>query len=326
MIIVRSPLRITLGGGGTDLASYYREHDGFLIAAAIDKYVYVTIHKTFVEDLIVKYSKLERVSKAEDLEHPLLRECLKYMHVKGNHLEICSFADIPAGTGLGSSGSFCTALLRALYHMEKLPITAHQLSELACHIEIDILGEPIGKQDQFIASYGGIASFEFKRDDSVTVTPLKCSQEVISNLEDNLMLFFTGYSRKASSILKDQNDRSQQRDTQITENLHFTKELGRRSKEALEAGKVDEIGRLMHEHWVFKRTRSKGMSNDHIDELYKIGRNHGASGGKLVGAGGGGFLMFVAEDPKRLRHAMLEQGLPEVRFRFDYEGSKVVVS
>jgi D-glycero-alpha-D-manno-heptose-7-phosphate kinase len=325
MIIVRSPLRITLGGGGTDLPSYYQDHGGFLIAAAIDKYVYLTIHQTFVEDLIVKYSKMERVPTAEQLEHPIIRECFKLMKLTGSYLEVSSSADIPAGTGLGSSGSFCTALLRALHQFRKLPVTVDQLAQLACEVEINRLKEPVGKQDQYIAAYGGVTCFDFNRDESVDAKPLNCSEEALHNLEDNLLLFFTGYSRSASSILKDQDERSRKKDQQMIETLHYVKTLGLRSKTALESGNLREFGNLMHEHWQFKRNRSS-MSNDKIDEWYDIGKRNGAIGGKLVGAGGGGFLMFYTEDRMRLRHAMTELGLKEVRFRFDYEGSKVVVS
>jgi D-glycero-alpha-D-manno-heptose-7-phosphate kinase len=326
MIIVRSPLRITLGGGGTDLPSYYQDHGGFLIAAAIDKYVYLTIHQTFVEDLIVKYSKMERVPNAEQLEHPIIRECFKLMELTGSYLEVSSSADIPAGTGLGSSGSFCTALLRALYQFRKLPITAGQLAQLACEVEINRLKEPVGKQDQYIAAYGGVTCFDFNRDESVDAKPLNCSDEALHNLEDNLLLFFTGYSRSASGILKDQDERSRKRDQQMIENMHYVKTLGLRSKTALESGNLHEFGNLMHEHWQFKCKRSASMSNGKIDEWYDIGVRNGAIGGKLVGAGGGGFLMFYTEDRMRLRRAMTELGLKEVRFRFDYEGSKVVVS
>jgi len=326
MIIVRSPLRVTLGGGGTDLPSYYRQFGGFLVAAAIDKYVYVTIHNSFVEELIVKYSSLERVASADQLKHPLFRECLGLMRKNGKYLEIASFADIPAGTGLGSSGSFGTALLRALHHLDKIPITAAQLSELACKVEIDILKEPSGKQDQYISAFGGVACFEFNRDDTVNVASLQCSQDTLHDLEDNLMLFFTGYTRDAASILKEQDAQSQKQDSCMIENLHHTKELGVRSHAALQRGDMQEFGRIMNEHWRHKRKRSQNMSNTKIDVWYDAGLKNGAIGGKLVGAGGGGFLMFIAENRARLRSAMTELGLSEVRFRFDYEGAKIVAS
>jgi len=324
MIITRSPLRVSLGGGGTDLPSYYSEFGGFLIAAAIDKYVYITQHRTFQEEIIIKYSKLERVSSVAQIEHPIVREALLLTGVTDPHLELTSMADIPGGTGLGSSGSFTTALLKALHTYRKHPISPAELAEQACQIEIDRLGEPIGKQDQYIAAVGGITAFTFQRDGRVEYRPCRISEETLFNLEDNLLLFFTGYSRSASSILKDQNDRSKQNDTAMLDNLHFTKELGRQSLVALESGNLEEFARLMDVHWQRKKARSSGMSNDRINEWYDHAMANGALGGKLIGAGGGGFLMFYAGDKRRLRHALRERGLQEVRFRFDFEGSKVV--
>lgn len=324
MIIVRSPLRISLGGGGTDLPSYYRDHTGFLIAAAIDKYVYITLHQTFVNELIVKYSKLERVNDINDLEHPIIRESLKYVQVAAPHLEITSMADIPSGTGLGSSGSFTTGLLKALHTLKKNLIHPKELAEEACHIELNLLKEPIGKQDQYIAAYGGITCFNFKTNDQVEAWPLKIDQETLYNLEDNLLLFFTGYSRSASNILKEQDVKSKDKDRDMIENLHFIKELGFQSKDALEAGNLHQFAELMNVHWEHKKRRSGNMSNNHIDEWYDLARKNGALGGKMIGAGGGGFLMFYADDKVRLRHTMREAGLQEVRFRFDFSGTQVI--
>ena len=325
MIIVRSPLRITLGGGGTDLPSYYREFGGFLVAAAIDRYVYITLHETFVDDLIVKYSKLERVPDAAELTHPIIREAMAYMKMDGKRLELTSMADIPAGTGLGSSGSFTTALLKTLHAHNRHLVHPEELAEQACHIEIDRLGEPIGKQDQYIAAYGGVTCFEFRQDDKVEAYPLRMSAETRDNLEENLILFFTGYSRRAGSILAEQNTKTKSSDKSMVDNLHFVKDLGHRSKAAIETGNLADFGRLMHEHWTYKKQRSSGMSNPEIDGWYNLAMNNGAIGGKLIGAGGGGFLMFYTEDKRRLRHVMREAGLAEVRFRFDFEGTKVVV-
>ena len=325
MIITRSPLRITLGGGGTDLPSYYEQHEGFLIAAAIDRYVYITIHQTFIEELIVKYSKLERVMTLEELEHPIVREAIRLADLKPNALEITSMADIPAGTGLGSSGSFTTALLKALHALKRNLIHPRELAEQACHIEIDLLKEPIGKQDQYIAAFGGITCFSFRKDGSVDAEPLKIDEEIKHNLEDSLVMFFTGYSRKAGSILKEQDDKTKKADGDMVQNLHFVKDLGLRSRAALEAGDLDGFGRLMDEHWQHKKRRSGGMSNPRIDEWYDLAMRSGASGGKLIGAGGGGFLLFHAQDKTRLRHAMIGAGMREVRFRFDFEGTKIVV-
>jgi D-glycero-alpha-D-manno-heptose-7-phosphate kinase len=324
MIITRSPLRVSLGGGGTDLPSYYREYGGFLVAAAIDKYVYITLHQTFVPDLIVKYSKLERVANAAQLEHPIIREAFKHVGMTGESLELTSMADIPAGTGLGSSGSFTTALLKALHTSQKNLVFPADLAEEACTIEIDRLGEPIGKQDQYIAAFGGITAFTFNQDGRVESRPVRLAEETLYNLEDNLLLFFTGYSRSASSILKDQKVRSEKNDQAMLDNLHFTKDLGYQSLAALETGNLGEFARLMDVHWQRKKARSSGMSNDRINEWYDYAMTHGALGGKIIGAGGGGFLMFYAGDKAKLRHAMREKGLQEVRFRFDFEGTKVV--
>jgi D-glycero-alpha-D-manno-heptose-7-phosphate kinase len=324
MIITRSPLRVSLGGGGTDLPSYYREHGGFLVAAAVDKYVYITQHRTFQEEIIVKYSKLERVSAVDQIEHPIVREALKLVGITDPHLELTSMADIPGGTGLGSSGSFTTALLKALHAYKKNLLSPVELAEQACDIEINRLGEPIGKQDQYIAAIGGITAFTFRQDGRVEYRPVRLSEETLFNLEDDLLLFFTGYSRSASTILKDQNDRSKKNDQTMLDNLHFTKELGYKSLDALEAGNLEEFARLMDVHWQRKKARSSGMSNARINEWYDYAMAHGALGGKLIGAGGGGFLMFYAADKARLRHAMREKGLQEVRFRFDFEGTKVV--
>jgi D-glycero-alpha-D-manno-heptose-7-phosphate kinase len=326
MIITRSPLRLPLGGGGTDLPSYYREHEGFLIAAAIDKYVYITLHHTFVKELILKYSKLEHVSEIDEIQHPIVREALKMTAIEDLSLEITSMADIPAGTGLGSSGSFTTALLKALHAYRKNLVHSQELAAQACEIEIDRLGEPIGKQDQYIAAYGGITCFRFLKDGSVEAVPLRVSPETLHDLEDNLTIFFTGYSRSASSILKDQDQKTKQNDSAMIENLHLTKDLGLRTQTAFENGKLGEFADLMNEHWEHKRKRSSGMSNPQIDEWYDLARANGALGGKLVGAGGGGFLMFYAEEKSKLRHALKKAGMREVRFRFDFEGTKVLVS
>ena len=325
MIITRSPLRITLGGGGTDLPSYYRDHGGFLVSAAIDRYVYITLHQTFSADLIVKYSKLERVERLADLEHPIIREALDLVGQKPEYLEITSMADIPAGTGLGSSGSFTTGLLKALHTHRKTPILPGALAEEACEIEIGRLKESVGKQDQYIAAHGGVTCFRFNQDDTVEVSPLAASRETLYNLEDSLMLFFTGFSRKAGDILKDQDQKTRSSDAEMIANLHFVKQLGLESEAALIRGDIAEFGRLMDVHWQHKKKRSGGMSNPQIDEWYDLAKANGAGGGKLIGAGGGGFLMFEARDKAKLRAAMAGAGLKEVRFRFDFEGTKVVV-
>jgi D-glycero-alpha-D-manno-heptose-7-phosphate kinase len=324
MIITRSPLRITLGGGGTDLPSYYRDHGGFLIAAAIDKYVYVTVMRPFVEGIFLKYSQLEHVAKIDDVEHPIIREALLSLGFKTPQVEITTLADIPAGTGLGSSGSFSTALLKALYAHRRRLLHPSELAELACDIEIGRLGEPVGKQDQYAAAYGGVTCFTFDQDGQVAACPLKMKMERLFELEDNLLLFFTGFSRSAGSILNDQKRRTEQSDAAMLENLHYVKELGLRSRDALENGNPQLFGELMNDHWEHKKRRSDGMSNPQIDEWYDVARKNGAIGGKLVGAGGGGFLLFYSEEHRRLRQAMAKAGLEEVRFRFDFEGTKVL--
>jgi D-glycero-alpha-D-manno-heptose-7-phosphate kinase len=325
MIITRSPLRVTLGGGGTDLPSYYESYGGFLIAAAIDRYVYITIHDTFQQEFIIKYSRLERVNSIGAIEHPIIRESLKLTAIEENgSLEVTSMADIPAGTGLGSSGSFTTALLKALHAHQRNLIHPQELAEQACDIEINRLGEPVGKQDQYIAAFGGITCFEFLSDGKVRAWPLRITEEMRYNLEDNLLLFFTGYSRSASTVLKEQNDRSKTMDPDMLANLHFVKELAVESQQALEAGNLREFARLMNVHWENKKKRSGNMSNSHINDLYDIAMANGALGGKLIGAGGGGFLMFYSEEKTKLRHVMREQGLKEVRFKFDFEGTKLI--
>lgn len=326
MIIARSPLRISLGGGGTDLPSYYKQHEGFLVSAAIDKYIYVAINKPFNKGGIFRYSSMENSQDVDSIKHPIIREALKLFDEKNLQIEISSMADIPAGTGLGSSGSFTTALLKALYVYNRRYLSQQDLAELACFIEIEKLREPIGKQDQYIASVGGISSFAFHKDDTVTYSALNLPSKTLYQLEDNLLLFFTGFSRSASEILKDQKIRSDNNEDEILNNLHYTKDLGYKSKKALEEGDLISFGELMHEHWQHKKNRSSSMSNEKINEWYELALKNGAIGGKVVGAGGGGFLMFMANDPEKLRQTINKEGLEEVRFRFDFEGTKIVLS
>jgi D-glycero-alpha-D-manno-heptose-7-phosphate kinase len=326
MIIARSPLRITLGGGGTDLASYYAEHEGFLVAAAIDRYVYVTVTRPFTPGIYLKYSALEHVDQVKDVKHPIIREALLLQNLRTPQVEITTLADIPAGTGLGSSGSFTTALVRALCAHRRKSISSHELAELAAHIEIDRLREPIGKQDQFIAAYGGLTCLTFHKNHQVSVRPLQVSMATLFDLEDNLLLFFTGFTRASSTILRDQHVRSEAKEDSVLQNLHYVKSLGYRSHAALEAGDLVQFGELMNEHWELKKRRSGNISNPEVDNWYSLAMRNGAIGGKLVGAGGGGFLMFYASDRSLLRRAMAQAGLEEVRFRFDFEGTKVVLS
>ena len=324
MIITRSPLRISLGGGGTDLPSYYEEHGGFLVAAAIDQHVYINVHRRFEDGFLLKYSQLEEATTVDEIRHPIIREALKLVGVTQRNLEIASMADIPAGTGLGSSGSFTTALLKALHTLRKNIVRPAEIAAQACEIEMQKLREPIGKQDQYIAAVGGVTSFHFLPGGSVEILPVELAEETLFNLQDNLLLFFTGYTRSASKILKEQDEKTRGMNHAMVENLHYIKELGVQSKEALEAGELHEFARLMDVHWQRKKERSGGMSNPTINAWYEYAMENGALGGKLIGAGGGGFLMFYTEETTRLRRAMRQQGLRELRFRFDFEGTKVV--
>lgn len=326
MILTRSPLRISLGGGGTDLASYYEKYEGFLIAGAINKYVYVNVTRPFSEGIVLKYSKIENVSKVAEIQNPIIRESLLVFNLKSPQIEISTVADIPSGTGLGSSGSFTTGLLKALHAHKRMPIHANELAALACDIEINKLNEPIGKQDQYISAFGGISSFTFKKDGTVIAEPLSVKPETIVQLEDNLLLFYTGQSRSASQILSDQKTKSLEGNTEMIENLHFIKELGLRSKYALETGNLEDFARYMNEHWEYKKLRSNGMTNKSINRWYEIGMRNGALGGKVVGAGGGGFLLFYAHHKQKLRSAMKDEGLEELRFAFDFDGTKVILS
>ena len=324
MIIARSPLRITLGGGGTDLPSYYQQREGFLLSAAIDKYVYILVNRTFDSSIQLKYSKLERVRDARDLQHPIVKEALSMLDLFGEPLEICSMADIPAGTGLGSSSTFTTALLCALHCYKRDIVGTRRLAEEACELEINRLGEPIGKQDQYISAYGGINSMTFHPDGSVDVVPMRLSPECLYNLEDHLILFFTGFTHSAGNLLEEQDKRSRANDSDMLENLDFVKQLGVESKEALEVGDFKRFAEILNVHWEHKRRRSGGMSNPDIDYQYEYALRNGAMGGKLVGAGGGGFFLFCTEEKARLRRAMQVIGLEEVRFRFEQGGAKIV--
>jgi D-glycero-alpha-D-manno-heptose-7-phosphate kinase len=324
MLITRTPLRISIGGGGTDLPSYYSQYGGFVISAAIDKHVYIGINRTFTDDYFLKYSALERVSNVGEIEHPIIRAALE-LHPVGPALEIVSLADIPAGTGLGSSGTFTVGLLRAIHSFKRNHVADQELAEEAAHIEIDVLGEPVGKQDHYIAAFGGITSFEIGRDGEVKVSPLQISNETMHDLEENLLMFFTGYSRSASSVLDEQRRLTQADDPEMVDALKHMEELGRRIRELLEHGETERFGELMHEHWLSKRKRPGGISTTEIDRWYEIAISNGALGGKLVGAGGGGFLVFYASDREKLRSALAVEKLSEVRFRFDLDGATTLV-
>jgi D-glycero-alpha-D-manno-heptose-7-phosphate kinase len=325
MIITRTPLRISIGGGGTDLPSYYRKYGGFVISAAINKYVYITINRTFGDGFFLKYSEMEAAESYESIRHPLMREALQMLRMP-NALEIVSIADVPAGTGLGSSGSFLVGLLHALHAHQRHPVSAETLAREAIDIEMNRLAEPVGKQDQYIAAYGGLLCQEYRLDDSVGVAPLAMTEAAVRELHESLMLFFIGQTRSASTLLHDQKQKSEQGDAQMIEGLHFVKKLGFEIKNVLESGDIVRFGELMHEHWMSKRARSNGMTNSRIDDIYNLARDKGgATGGKLVGAGGSGFLLFHTNDRRRLRDALVETGLSEMDFGFDFDGSVVLL-
>lgn len=323
MIITRTPLRITLGGGGTDLPSYYERFGGSLVAAAINKYVFISLNRTFTPGYLLKYSELERVDHVEQIDHAIIREALKGHHLEPA-IELVSVADIPTGTGLGSSGTFTVGLLRAIHAHRRDHVSPVALAEEACEIEIERLGRAVGKQDQYIAAVGGLTCFEFNPDGSVEVSPLRVSDETMHDLEEHLLMFFTKFSRNAEGVLQDQKARSQAADQEMLQNLHVVKRLGLESRRALEEGNVVGFAELMREHWEYKKSRSGGMSNGEIDRWYRAGLDAGAVGGKLVGAGGGGFLLFYCRDALSLREAMAAEGLDEMRFQFDHDGSIVM--
>ena len=324
MIITRTPLRITLGGGGTDLPSYYEMYGGFVISASINQYIYIALNNTFSDGYHLKYSELEQVLSIDEIKHPIVREVFS-QHCVPPAIEMVSLADIPAGTGLGSSGSFTVGLLRSVYALKREYTTDERLASEACDIEIGKLGRSVGKQDQYIAAFGGIMCFNFKENGQVVAEPLSISTGTYHELERGLLMFFTGYSRNANLVLDEQRRASEAGDNEMVQNLHFVKELGLKSKYALEQGDIATFGELMNTHWEHKKNRSQVMSNSRIDHLYNVAMENGAVGGKLIGAGAGGFLLFYAPDPRRLRAALAAEGAPEVRFSFDQDGSTVAV-
>ena len=324
MIIVRSPLRISIGGGGTDIPSYYKEKGSFFISAAINKYVYVTITKPFEKGIYLKYSKIEKTNKVETIKHKIIKEVLKQELIE-NKIEITTLTDIPSKTGLGSSGSFSVAMIKAIYSFNQKMIGRRELAEKACDIEINKLKQPSGKQDQYISVYGGISEFNINKNGIVKAKNLKIGRETILDLEDNLLLFFTGFSRNSSLILNEQNKKTIKSDVQIIKNLDYVKSLGLEIKKELLKGNCNNFAKLMNEHWNYKLQRSKNMSNKTINEIYTFAIKNGAIGGKLIGAGGGGFLLFYTNTPNRLRKAMAHKKLEEVRFKFDHEGVKQIL-
>ena len=327
MILSRAPTRITLGGGGTDLASYYSTYGGFLIAGAINKYCTILASPRFYSDIRLSYSKTEIRKNVSEIEHRIFRAALQLTDI-AESIELHSTADVPAGCGLGTSSSFTVALLNALHAYKRQFITQRQVAEEACHIEIDILGEPIGKQDQYIAAFGGLNCLTFEKNGGVLIEPLHVADEIYDQLENNLILFFTGKERSASAILRDQDTKSKTNDPAIVQNLHHIKEIGLATRKYLENGQIDMLGELFHTHWQTKKKRSPDISNPVIDECYETAIKNGALGGKLIGAGGGGFLMFYCKNGEK--HKVIESiqkiGLKWERFHFDFDGAKILVN
>ena len=329
MIISRSPVRITLGGGGTDLASYYSKYGGALIAAAIDKYTFVTAHTRFDEDIKLNYSKTEQIKSVDNIEHNIFREALKLLKIK-NGIELTSLSDMPSSSGLGTSGSFTVAVLNVLHSYKKEYVSQKQLAEEACRIEIEILKQPIGKQDQYIAAFGGITSLQFSKDGKVTVESLKMNDEALDELHNNIMLFYTGILRSASKILKEQDEKSKKDEDETIETLHNIKKIGLDTKIALENGEIDKLGEFLDLHWNIKKQLSNSISNKFIDKCYDLAKKNGALGGKIMGAGGGGFFMFYhnGNNNKKTQFikTMAKKGLKKMRFDFDFEGSKIILN
>lgn len=328
MILARAPMRISLGGGGTDLPSYYTRYGGFILSAAINKYLYIYVNRPAADDYIrVKYSRYEQIHNVEEIQHDLVRPALQLLNINGS-IEIVSMADVPGGTGLGSSGTYLVALLTALYELKREKVPTQALAEFACHIEMDLAGHPVGKHDHYLAAFGGITCLDIQRDGKVTVTPLDISITTVEELRNQVLLFFTGITRSSQDILQEQKRETEAEDPMVVDSLHHTKELGYRVKEALKRGDLDRFGLLLDEHWQNKKRRSTKISDSRIDRWYEIARENGALGGKIIGAGGGGFLMLYCPNAKKgaVRQAMAVEGLREMPFDFDFEGAKVLVN
>ena len=328
MILARAPLRTPLGGGGTDLPSYYSKHGGFILSAAINKYVYIGVNRPSADDLIrVKYSRYEQVSSVDQIEHDLVRHTLKLLALDSN-IEIVSLADVPDGTGLGSSSSYLVALLTVLRELKREKIPTHDLAENAYHIERCLAGHPVGKQDHYLAAFGGITVLEISNDGAVTTSPLHLSIGALEDLRSAMLLFYTGQHRSSSTILQRQENDTRAENSGVIDSLHRTKELGYRVKESLETGDMERFGLLLDEHWQNKKRRSNHISDSRIDEWYKLACENGALGGKIMGAGGGGFFMFCCPNggKSKLRQAMSVAGLREINYDFDFEGAKVVAN
>jgi D-glycero-alpha-D-manno-heptose-7-phosphate kinase len=323
LIVSRTPFRLPLGGGGTDLPFYYTKYGGFFISGAVDKYMHIVVNDRFEPGIRVSYSQTEIVDSPMSVRHPLVREALKLLNFK-DRIEIVSLADVPAATGLGSSGSFTVGLLNALYAHQRIVKTPGQIAETACDIAQNRLHEPSGKQDEYAASLGGLRAYEIDRRGKVTAKELRIAEDTLSELEYGIMMFYTGIKRSASEILGKQQKRVTEDDDAV-EKMHRIKAIGLESKKSLERGDLRRFGELLHEHWTLKRGVADSITNRSIDSWYSIALKNGALGGKVVGAGGGGFLMLYCEEGRRkVKAALQREGLVEYRFRFDFEGSKVI--
>ncbi|HLV95083.1 MAG TPA: hypothetical protein VKS44_07815 [Candidatus Acidoferrales bacterium] len=325
MIITRTPFRLTLGGGGTDLPSFYYQRGGFVLAVTIDKYMFINVNTPVIDDKIrVRYTKSEMVDHVDEVEHTLAREAMRRFGLtKG--VEIVSVADIPAGTGLGSSSCYLVGLLNALRALMQKPVPPQELAEEACEIELELLKKPIGKQDQYMAAFGGLTSLCIDTNGTVRVERLPLSTELVEELENNLLLFYTHETRDATAILSRQDQSTRKKNGNVVEYLQEIKDIGIEIRGEIVKGNLRRFGELMDVHWQTKKRLSDGISNPQIDSWYELARGSGAIGGKISGAGGGGFLMLYCEnDKRRLRDAMRKAGLRELNFRFEFEGSKVV--
>lgn len=327
MIITRTPFRVTLGGGGTDLPSYYSKYGGFIFAAGINKYMFINVNRPVVDDLVrLKYSKTEIVENVAELKHDIARECLKSMGVK-KAIEVVSMADVPAGTGLGSSSCYAVGLLNALHTLKRNYVSLNDLAEEACKIEIELLNKPIGKQDQYITTFGGLTVLEIRKDGKVEVKPIQVSDSVVDELNHNLVMFYTKSQRKAEKILSEQDKGVKKKEKVVLESLHYIKEIGYQILEAVEEENLTKIGLLFDKHWQYKKKMSSKISNPHLDKIYQIAKENGALGGKISGAGGGGFFVFYLEkNHKKLRKVMSSLGLREMKYRFDFEGTKILAN
>jgi D-glycero-alpha-D-manno-heptose-7-phosphate kinase len=319
VIISRTPFRFSFAGGGTDLAAYYHDEPGAVLSTALNKYMYVTVNKYFDDKIILKYSTTEAVGNVREIKHPLIKEALKMTGIERG-VEITSMADIVGGTGLGSSSSFTVGVLHALHAFTGDYVPLSQLASEACEIEIDRVKEPIGKQDQYIAAYGGFQFIEFMPDEAVRVTPIICSAEKLQRLNNNLLLFYTGKTRSASKILKDVKSNMGKKKADMRE----LRNLADAARHELQNGSISKLGDLMHEGWLLKRSLHSGISNPEIDRVYKRARKAGAKGGKIAGAGGGGFMMLYVPRAKQAAVRKSMRGWREVKFRFEPEGSKII--